>query len=1345
MKRKFNTIKKSRKKSKDIDEKIEYLNKECQKTGLNEIANSTPGLYQGTTSSPNSGYAEITAKNFNGFPFAMSGDANLKQGNFGGATIRASDGAALSPPHPVTGERRTTSTKGGIAQGGIKLAIPGDKPTPSSRKTGPILWYYDPNASMGQGRWRSLEFNSAEEHGNSPYPNTGRNAGWGYWGSGAFGFLLLRSDGAAYAPLFAALDDSEGNQFDPKDSVPETIVLTKDKLDDPNFLPIDVAKRFIAGLLGLAGEGFNWLKGKADEFKKKFDTYTSILGNPAVDTFLDAVAAKLGGGAAKDTVDDYTREYIPDLISGKNPPGSSKDNPRDMSKVFNDETKKKWEDIFKEYQETGEKIPSSYQITADTDNNIGSSFGTPDESVGDGFEPNGDGTTTWHKAFDFDGFDDVAPQTGSLAMNVGTSLYAIFSGIHSLMALPGSGKAGKTPTMHMGITFDNKTGKVIPNYVPGGIKESLDESVKLGHFDPEVLNVNINDIRKGIMPEFPKDPPQMMNGYSAKSRLAPKVVKGEPFIKVTKKDLAALHILKDSEIKELLQQINLINAYLQNNPADLIYAQQRYPKTDIRLAKLNWELDTKMKASEEYMETHFPENQRLFNKLQAKIKQNIELTDPKNFEGHKEAPKFSDAIDVNEQKKKTIAKYFKKPIKKNKNKIQRHINVKEVKKKNIEEISVKKLEVKKIKSKNQILKSAYERQKSDWKEDLKEFTGWQAVAGAGPTNATSQTFGYVDSGFPVPNSETGQQVTTTASGLGGVETLPTSMSINLGFGESMPVNPPTYEQLALAGYAKPILMKRKDTEDVNPKLDASQEFAQKVGADVNMNARVKTGELSLEQKKEFVEIYKNDMEEWNKKSEVRAIENESRRKSNISKVKSFVRKFGENLDDIKGFQTFMKIAEGGKKLIVIHQNNVFRDYSDKFNVIVYEAKEGEIIKKITGSFGRFDGSKFDNPFTNRKSSGQATIMYDGIGSEVENKTFAIKELPSIPMPTPPKFMQKNMDKGWQPSATSTYDQEFINKMKIFAGKNFVSSLGGSNFPAQLAVQLAQGDLSPVTKSPGPAITNIIKSNIEFVMSTGKTKDLPDFDSKGNKLDPELKKNHSFFNPITGNGAVRYNAYGDYGVASAPVSASLGQYSIERTDKGIRISDKFDISSGFTAPGGAAYFSPLTQLVGGKDMQSTGETLTAIAARRAAELGYDMVDADTGKTLKPVYSGEEEFNSRNFPNSGAPTIATPKGYNIKIDFTIPWSSFSPETATLLKIGGSKKVDPLQSKTDRTGHGYDTKGKLDSSGYGMDHNRDTETEARPIKSSKAVNRIKNMAKARRQTLSLDEPIVRRKKES
>ena len=662
-----------------------------------------------------------------------------------------------------------------------------------------------------------------------------------------------------------------------------------------------------------------------------------------------------------------------------------------------------------------------------------------------------------------------------------------------------------------------------------------------------------------------------------------------------------------------------------------------------------------------------------------------------------------------------------------------HLDMKDVKRRHLKELAARKIKEEQDQKEGKIIQEIAKKHKSDWRKELEEdFT----VVSNGPTNSATQTFQHAS----------GQNFS--FSGIGGQEGHPSFVTVA---GDIAPA--PNYNQLAIAGYVKPLgnVLKRKELEDTNSKLDASQEFAKKVGADVMMNARVKTGELSLEQKKEFVEIYKNDIEEWNKKSAEIANENVRRRKSNISKVRSFVSKFGENLDDIKGVQTFVKIAQGGKKLIVINQDNIFRDFSNKFNVRVYEAEEGKVITKQRGNFGRVDSSIFDNPFTNRKSSGQATIMYDGVGGEVENKTFAIKELSSIPMPTPPKFMQKNIDKGWQPSVTSSFDQEFINKMNIWFNtlpkvysstvENFTS---GANFPAILAINLAKGNLDPVTKSPGRAVTHIIKKNIEFVLSTGKTEDLRDFDDKGNKLDPELKKHHSFFNPITGKGAVRYNAYGDFGVTSAPVSASLGQYSIERTDKGIRISDKFDISGGFTAPGGADFFSGLTKLIGGRDVQLTGETLTAIAARRAAELGYDMVDADTGETLKPVYSGEEEYNSRLFKNDpNAPTIATPKGYNIKIDFTIPWSSFSPETATLLKIGGSKKVDPLQTNTDRTGYGYDTKGKLDSSGYGMDPNRDTETEARPIKTSKAVKRIKSMSKTRNQSLSLDEPIVRRKK--
>ena len=42
-------------------------------------------------------------------------------------------------------------------------------------------------------------------------------------------------------------------------------------------------------------------------------------------------------------------------------------------------------------------------------------------------------------------------------------------------------------------------------------------------------------------------------------------------------------------------------------------------------------LKHRLKLSQEYMNTHFPENEKLFKRLQKSIKKNIELTDPKTF------------------------------------------------------------------------------------------------------------------------------------------------------------------------------------------------------------------------------------------------------------------------------------------------------------------------------------------------------------------------------------------------------------------------------------------------------------------------------------------------------------------------------------------------------------------------------------------------------------------------------------------------------------------------------------------------------------------------------------------
>ena len=164
--------------------------------------------------------------------------------------------------------------------------------------------------------------------------------------------------------------------------------------------------------------------------------------------------------------------------------------------------------------------------------------------------------------------------------------------------------------------------------------------------------------------------------------------------------------------------------------------------------------------------------------------------------------------------------------------------MKDVKKRHLKERAAKKIEEEKNKKEAKAIQEIAEKQKSNWREELINEGEWQPVASTGPTNATAQTYGYFDSGFPVTNSETGQQATVKVSGLGGVEATPSTTTIDLGFGETMNVDAPNYNQLALAGYAKPILMRRQEAGDTNKKLDASQEFAKKVGADVMMNARV---------------------------------------------------------------------------------------------------------------------------------------------------------------------------------------------------------------------------------------------------------------------------------------------------------------------------------------------------------------------------------------------------------------------------------------------------------------------------------------------------------------------------
>ena len=123
-------------------------------------------------------------------------------------------------------------------------------------------------------------------------------------------------------------------------------------------------------------------------------------------------------------------------------------------------------------------------------------------------------------------------------------------------------------------------------------------------------------------------------------------------------------------------------------------------------------------------------------------------------------------------------------------------------------------------------------------EDYVQFlleSDWTPVAGSIANSTTTTFISTIDNSTLLH-----------VSGLGGVETTPKTAIIDFGFGDTLEVAAPDFSQLGLQGYVVGAMMKRRENEDVNAKLDASQEYARLVNADVLMDARV---DLNPEQKK----------------------------------------------------------------------------------------------------------------------------------------------------------------------------------------------------------------------------------------------------------------------------------------------------------------------------------------------------------------------------------------------------------------------------------------------------------------------------------------------------------------
>ena len=244
--KRFNIIKSSRKKSKGIDEKIEYLDRELDKNGLRE-GMVTSKIYQGSTKEPNQDVSDFVALSQGGYGLGLSAADGNHLGNATLGPVSGSTGVALAPPHPVSGVRRSARhiTSG---LGDSTPLRPGQTTTigfgdnPPTRTMGSALWFFDPNYDSGAGQWYNLEWGVQQ-------------GAWGFWDTvktGQFTGLYFFNTNLSQHPSGDISNKITGINFDANGAIgtPETTVLTQNDLGDPGFLPIDIP---------LSKQGFDYL------------------------------------------------------------------------------------------------------------------------------------------------------------------------------------------------------------------------------------------------------------------------------------------------------------------------------------------------------------------------------------------------------------------------------------------------------------------------------------------------------------------------------------------------------------------------------------------------------------------------------------------------------------------------------------------------------------------------------------------------------------------------------------------------------------------------------------------------------------------------------------------------------------------------------------------------------------------------------------------------------------------------------------------------------------------------------------------------------------------------------
>ena len=166
-----------------------------------------------------------------------------------------------------------------------------------------------------------------------------------------------------------------------------------------------------------------------------------------------------------------------------------------------------------------------------------------------------------------------------------------------------------------------------------------------------------------------------------------------------------------------MDTFKMINDFIKKHPEELIYAQQRYPVDDKRLAALNWKMDQMLEAGQEYLDTQFPENQRLVDRIKKATKKTMELTNTDSYKDLKKPDIELMSLDDHMKQKRVVSRHFKK---KRQSKSMFRVEMEKVKEKN-RKVAEQKVAEWQEKRRIELLNSnEFDELKYDWRKELGE-------------------------------------------------------------------------------------------------------------------------------------------------------------------------------------------------------------------------------------------------------------------------------------------------------------------------------------------------------------------------------------------------------------------------------------------------------------------------------------------------------------------------------------------------------------------------------------------------------------------------------------------------